>query len=315
VRKRKKQICLGSLVLLVLFASTGPAIAKWRWTPETGWYNTKKVQFADPESQFAKAVELFEDEEYAQAVPMFAQLKERHPDREQSLKAAFYHARCLLNLRQYEAAFEAAEDIYHGRPDADIPEVAKLEFEIGQALYNGGKVRFLGMPIISGMRLGVDVLDTAISHYPYGDDSDDALYQLGKAQYGTQKFVEAEITLSRLIREYPDSEWVGAADFMLAKCLDAGSLSAVYAQEQTLEAIEQYRHYKLNYPEGGYVQEAGDALGRLQDRLAEKDMAMARYYRIRGAEEGMRLYCEAAIQRAPDSVWGTRARAMLESLE
>lgn len=125
-----------------------------------------------------------------------------------------------------------------------------------------------------------------------GEDGDDyALYQVGQAYYNAGEGFEAITTFRRLLREFPESDWVEEAQY---------NLGYLYFQNQNYqEAIGEYQKLIRDYPRDQLAAKAQYGIGDAQ-------------FNAGNMEESVEAY-RAVLERYPNSPFSADAAAGIQT--
>jgi outer membrane assembly lipoprotein YfiO len=135
----------------------------------------------------------------------------------------------------------------------------EAEFLHGQHLFENG--RYLE---------AIQALEAFRTEHPGSDRVDDAILLLGKAHAKMGENLLARDEFDRLLRDFPQSDHREEAQFEKAMAWLADSHGPALDPEPTQSALDAFRLYTRNYPEGSYRAEAEKYQRACLDRLAAK---------------------------------------------
>ena len=191
------------------------------------------------------------------------------------------------------------------------------EYRIGQALVRGETREVLGMIEVGDQALGAAILRRVLERYPLGEYADDARFTIANYDFKNGRYLEAmeEYRLLREDDQYRGSEWREIALFQIARCQEAPYEGPDYDPSPAQEALESYRAYEVEAPEGSRVVEARERQMALEMDLAESDFRRARWYLDRGYPRAASVFFAGLIDRYPTSERVGEAKVLLAEID
>jgi len=174
------------------------------------------------------------------------------------------------------------------------------DFERGKRLYDEGR----WVDAILDLKAFVEA-------YPGTERTDDALFYLGNAYFQTKDYALASGQFDRLLRDFPGTLFESDARFLLARCDDLQSHSALLDQTETERSIGRYRVFLELYPDHPRAAEARERVRALTNRLAEKRFKNGRLYVRLHEYRAAEIYLRSVLADYPDSPWATEAALLL----
>lgn len=249
---------------------------------------------------FQKAWLQYRNGNYAAAAPAFMDLFQRNSSSEVGGEALFWAAESyhqLGDLLRASQLFRQYLRGYSGGKQADAAHYALGWTHFKQGNYEaaiGEFQQFLSqyrnvdefVPYRTDALLRLADSYYALKRYPEAiqtyariggtDGNDYALYQVGQAYYNAGEGFEAITTFRRLLREFPQSDWVEEAQY---------NLGYLYFQNQSYqEAIAEYRKLINDFPRDPLAAKAqygiGDALfnaGNMEEAVEAYRTVLERY--------------------------------------
>lgn len=158
-------------------------------------------------------------------------------------------------------------------------------------------------------------LKAFVEAYPGTERTDDALFYLGDSYFRMRDYALASGQFDRLLRDFPQSIHEAEARYLLARCDDEQSNSAMLDQTETGRAISRYKEFLELHPEHPRAADAKKRLALLQDKLAEKRYRNGRLYMKLRHHDAADRYFRDVIVEYPTSKWAADAGLLLaESL-
>lgn len=316
-RSGRKSRLLLAIACLCAMSSTAPSptLAGWVWTPEGGWRNPSRDVEATAPELLDNSRRAFESREYRDAAVGLKILLRTYPNSPEAPAALRLLLDAQFLARDYESALLTIEALLKQRPDADaVAQIVWRKYEIGSAFLAGRKRSFLGIRY-SGGSFGVEILDSIVERFPFLPFSDDALFHVGGFYFRREKFDEAELIYERLIREYPESEWLGLAAFQIS----ASALRRLKGAEYDIEPLDKAELYLLRYqrtfPDGEKADQVASELRRIDALRGERLLGIAEFYLRHGKARPAQIYLQKIIRDHPTTEAAVSARALSRSLE
>jgi outer membrane protein assembly factor BamD len=130
---------------------------------------------------------------------------------------------------------------------------------------------------------------------------DEAIYLLGECYLKSKDFPNAAVEFERLGRDFPESDSSAAAAFGLGDALYGQSRPPDFDQEYTNKALEQWEHYRRDYPYHWLVPKAEERIAKCRAQLATKLLNNADlYYKLRQYDPA-RIYYQQVEQEYGDT--------------
>lgn len=139
------------------------------------------------------------------------------------------------------------------------------------------------------------------------DYGQNAQYYLAESNYNNRQYLIAAAEYERYSDNYPNSERRQEADFKAA--LSYYNLSPRFNidQQYTERAIEQFRLFLVRYPNSERLEEVGNKIEELRNKLARKKFEAAEFYMRTNRYNAAAVYYDMIIDRFPDSRYTERA--------
>jgi outer membrane protein assembly factor BamD len=141
--------------------------------------------------------------------------------------------------------------------------------------------------------------------------ADKIYYYYAKSMMGQKDYLMATQYFRTLIKEYPTSQHVEEAQFMVGYCSYLVSPKVRLDQEVTMNAIDALQLYINLYPFSDRVDEAQRLIDELQEKLVEKSFLSARLYYDFENYKAAVVALENALKDYPDSKFREEMMFML----
>ncbi|MFC1674636.1 tetratricopeptide repeat protein [Candidatus Omnitrophota bacterium] len=303
------------VICMVLFSAT-PAHPFWIWTPKSKKFvNPKHAPRSSPSEQFDYAKGLYEGKDYKEARVEFIRLMQKYPKSFEASESQYYLGLIEEAQGRLYEAYLAYQKVIDKYPFSErIQEIIEREYEIAESFIEGKKRRALGinLPVENP---AIEILSRVIENSTYGSLAPKAQYKLGLVLKSLLRYYEAEEAFEKVVSNYPDSEWVGAAKFQIASCRAAVSRGPDYDQEAVREAKKQFEEFVIEHPDAQLSDKALENIGQLEDKEAQSSYEIGRFYEKQRAWESARMYYQGVIDDAPESIWAIKSLERLQAME
>ncbi|MBI4614732.1 MAG: outer membrane protein assembly factor BamD [Planctomycetes bacterium] len=299
-------------------AALGPAAADWIWTPENGWVNTSYGGREAVGTRLDEARALQSAGRHAEAAELYSSVLEEAEPGSWTEEALFQAGESDYQAGNYYRAhinFERLLTEYPATPR--LTAVMEREYRVGSALVRGEKKKELFWPIeIASKEEGVEILRQVVELYPLGEFADDARFTIANYYFQEGRFLEAmeEYRALREEDEYKNSEWREVALFQIARCQEAPYEGPRYDVTPLKEAVETYRNYQAEAPEGSKVPEARAREKEIALELAKNDFLVAKWYLQWDRPKAAAVLLREIVELHPDAPEAEEARELLSEL-
>jgi len=147
----------------------------------------------------------------------------------------------------------------------------------------------------------IELLKTYIERNAGSAAVDEAIYLLGECYLKTKDFPNAALEFERLQRDYPESDSSAAASFSLGEALFGQSRPPDFDQDFTTKALEQWEHYRRDYPDHWRMPEAEQRIAKCRVQLASKLLSTADLYLKLRQVEPARVYYRRVEEEYSDT--------------
>ncbi len=304
------------LIIIFMWLSAPAAYPYWIWTPKTGkWVNPKNNPKSTPKEQFDYAKALLDAKKYEEAKREFRRLMKFYPKSFEASEGQYYLGlieEAQDNLYEAYLAYQKVIDKY---PFSErIQQIIEKEYRIAEAFMRGYKRKAMGV-VLPVENPAIEIFSKIIENSTYGPLAPKAQYQLGLVFKSLMRYYEAEEAFSKVLTNYPDSEWVEPAQFQIAACRQALSRSPEYDQGATEEAKDKFEQFVRDHPDAVLSAEAEQNISQLKEKEAESNYNIGRFYERQNNIESAKIYYKAVLEGAPESAWASKAVARLRMIE
>ncbi|MBN2357254.1 outer membrane protein assembly factor BamD [candidate division KSB1 bacterium] len=134
-----------------------------------------------------------------------------------------------------------------------------------------------------------------------------AQYYLAECHYNVKEYILAGSEYERLIKVYPNSEWVDDAKYKLGMCYFKMSPKYSLDQEYTQKAIRQFQEFLEEFRNSPLVPEVEEKLNECRGKLARKVFSSAEQYFKMHLYEAAEIYYTLVLDNYYDSKYSPRA--------
>ncbi|MBN1819531.1 MAG: outer membrane protein assembly factor BamD [Prolixibacteraceae bacterium] len=146
-----------------------------------------------------------------------------------------------------------------------------------------------------------NLLQELIGIYRGTSRADKIYYYYAKSMIGQKDYLMAGHYFNTLINEFPTSDYVEEAQFMVGYCHYLLSPKPRLDQDVTQKAIDAFQLYINLYPYSDRVEEANRLIAELQDKLVEKSFLSAKLYYDFGSYKAAVVALQNSLIEYPDT--------------
>ncbi|MEX2602338.1 MAG: outer membrane protein assembly factor BamD [Balneolaceae bacterium] len=138
----------------------------------------------------------------------------------------------------------------------------------------------------------------------------DAQYYLAESYYNAGQYLVAASEYERYASFYPNSQRRAEVDYKQALCYHQLSPRYNLDQTHTYRAIELFQLYMARFPNAEYVEEAGERIDELLNKLARKKYEAGNFYlRSNRQYRAAAVTFEQVLENYPGTDWAEHALA------
>ncbi|PIQ85143.1 MAG: hypothetical protein COV74_10145 [Candidatus Omnitrophica bacterium CG11_big_fil_rev_8_21_14_0_20_45_26] len=316
---KRNHIFFHLILLSALSFSASPGMANWVWSPESGKFvstdnNAQTQDYAD--EMFQQARQFMEQKDHGRAIEEFRNLIRKYPSAWNASEAQYYIGLSYEQQADYRNAAEAYQKLVDHYPQSQhVQEVIERLYQIGNLYLEGGKDKFIGIPLLSRLPVAIQIFEHIVKVAPYGKYGDQAQFQLGTAYRKTGQYQSALDAFQKLIDQYATSSLAEEARYQLAETSYEFSKNATRDERAIDDAINNISDFLEQHPESSVTDKVKLLRQEIAERDAEKGYGIASYYESQNQLESAALYYEDVVNRYPDTSAGRLAREKLKELQ
>lgn len=244
---------------------------------QCGDYN-KVMKSTDYEFKHKKAIEYFENGDYAKAGGLFQELVNIYRGTSKADEIYYYYAKSLMGQKDYLMAKHYYKSLAKEFPTSKYFE--ESQFMLGYCSYLLSPNSRLDQSVTQE---AIESLQLYINLYPYNDRVDEAnrlidelqsklvykSYLSAKLYYDFDNYKAASIAITNSLKEYPDSQYREELMYMLLKSKYLLAINSVAdkQQERLSGALDEYFTFVDEFPESQYRKEIDRFYNTLADLL------------------------------------------------
>ena len=292
----------------------------YSWELKSGWVRPSRGKWGPPAQVRAEARKAFDAGAYADALDGLLVYKDLVPSDDASLpEINFLIGECYYHLGNYDKAIEAYREVYQKRkPDGEV--LAKTF----QRIYDIALDYIREKAVCSFLFIsyncpshGIDLLvkeDGLITEYPNLSFADDAIYEIGRYYFETGQYAEAVPIYERIVRDYPQSEWRGLAEYYMALSTYKQIRGIDYDEKVIEDTERKFRTYLENNPRGPQAADAREKQREITEKLGEKNLNIAKFYLRESEPASAKIYLRVVLERYTSSTAAREAREIQRQL-
>src|SRR5690625_522765 len=153
----------------------------------------------------------------------------------------------------------------------------------------------------------ISAVETVISIGRGTDIGRDSQYYLAESYYNNRQYLIAASEYERYATSFPNDPRLEEVNYKTA--LSYYQLSPRYNVDQTHtnRALERFRLFMARHPNSDLVEDAGNKVEELQEKLARKHYESAEFYMRTNRYRAAATYFDIVIDRFPGTTWAEQA--------
>ncbi len=145
------------------------------------------------------------------------------------------------------------------------------------------------------------VFGDLMERYPLSQYAIDGEIMLADVLYTDEKYEEARVYYTDFVALHPSHPKAAYAMFQKGMCFFRDILSADRDQTNTRKAIIAFEDLQANYPDSPYSAKAGELIGFLRNRLAERELYVGKFYMKKKKYKGALARFGVILKKYPHS--------------
>jgi outer membrane protein assembly factor BamD len=267
--------------------------------------------------QLAAADDLANSGQVDKAVDTYRFIAKTYPRSNEAPEAMYKVAKQLQKKGDFEAAFDAYQQMLKKHPETPNFEDSVVEqINIANAFLNGRKVKFLGIKLTPSMEKAEEMYASILKVAPYSKHAAVTQFNLGLAIEKQGRAQEAISAYQKVIDKYPNSSACSSAAYQVGYVYQRLGMTG---KSQDLSALKEsqnnYQDFLLQYPNSEKVQQAGENMKKMFSREGADTLRIARFYDFSKDYKAASIYYNDVIRRFPQSEYATAAKTRIDELK
>ena len=280
------------------------------------------------EEAYAQGEALFREKKFSKAAGKFEAAAARWPGSKIEQDALFYLAESQFFDKQYPEAVDSYAQLLEKHPNsAHLDKVIRRQFDVARywEQHHQHQPHWATTPnMLDETRPLFDTLGRALRTYdnirlndPTGPLADDSIMASGNSYFLRERYADADYQYELLRNEYPRSEHQFEAHILGLQCKLRTYQGADYDATPLKEAKKLVKQLKVQFAGDLSAQERqrlADVQAQLNQKLAERELKMAKYYDDAEHYGSAKFYYGQIVREYPNTPIAEQARARFMEL-
>jgi len=292
------------------------ASAQWTWTPQTGRFvNVKKLPKETAELQIEYARSRMLERDYKDALQETVKFRNYYGDSPLADQNQFLRGEIRVAQGKLVDAAKEFQQVVSEFPNSSLyDQVIKKQYEIGDQLYERGKVKmkrkfrlFRKKPF----KDAIEVYSMVIDNQPFTDAAAEAQYKVGLCHQTRKEYTQAAFEYRRVVEDYASSDWVDDASYGLAMCYYEAARPAEYDQAPSKLAVSAIDDFKRRFPQDERIPALDEKRKEMRESIASQRLKTAQFYVKRRDFDAARIYYQLVADGFGETGSADKARKWL----
>jgi outer membrane protein assembly factor BamD len=142
-----------------------------------------------------------------------------------------------------------------------------------------------------------------VSNFPGSQRVAEAQFMLAEAYFCSEDWINSGFEYQRIVDIYPSSEWVTESQFKIGEAYFRQLRRAELDQKETFEALTAFRHFIEDHPDSPRVEDARQRIVDCRNLLAQKQYESGHLYHRQGHLDAAKITYEEVLRNYPDTDW------------
>ncbi|MEA3488908.1 MAG: outer membrane protein assembly factor BamD [Candidatus Omnitrophota bacterium] len=313
----KKYLLVLVFIPVLLLCLEVPSHAFWLWSPKDKMpVNPKYAAKDTPREQFDWAMRFYKEKDFKRAAEEFVRLTKSYPDSDLAPDAQYYAGRSYEEQGKYLFAYENYQKTVEKYPyTRRMEEILKREYNIANIFENKDTAKFMDLELSLSLDRAATIYGKIVENSPFSTWAVKSLYKMAEVYRRMRKYSEAIDAYEKLIKDYPECDFVDEAKYQLAYARYEASLAPEYDQEGTEQALKEFKQLSRTTPVPSIAKEAEKALVELKVKKAESIEKIAMFYERQRKYRSAILYYKDISRNYPKTEVAKRAEEKIEILQ
>ncbi len=241
---------------------------------------------------------------------------EKHPDSSYVDQALFLKAQGYMNNKLYYQAYETYESLLDQYSNSPLFAPAlQRELEIARLFLAGAKRQVWHVFYLHARTEAVTILERIADRWPGSDLAAEAIMTEAAYYYKIHKYLEAQQTYELIVQNYKGNHYYAQAMKLSADATMAQYSGPLYDTVCLENARIRYLQYQRAFPKLAQKQNINEKLQLIEDYKAEKNYAIADFYRRTHEISAAKYYWQYVIKNWPNSKWAEKSQVLLRKYQ
>jgi len=286
------------------FGELSRAAAEQTWHLKQGqdWQKVEQEGDADFMMAAAEAKQLVSTGKTNKARKAFAKLKAGFPQLAGEDFDAYVKAELLYSQRKYIEASNTYDSFTEQFPESPFYQSAlQRQYQIATAFLGGQKRTVLKVFRLSAYEEGTEIMNRIADRAGDAPLARDALQTIAQSDEKRGAWHEAYLAWADVADRWPTGQIGKDALLGMARSLEHDYRGPKFDSKVLESSKSYYAEYQERYPDTAGQIEVPQTLNRIDEELAEKELAVADYYARTGSFTAANLYYQRIIDDWPTS--------------
>jgi outer membrane protein assembly factor BamD (BamD/ComL family) len=286
----------GLIIFAALSLAAVAAAETWRLTEGQNWQQVSQSGDDGLIMAASDAKQLVSTGQTGKAKKAFAKLRADYPELAGKDYDAFVAAELLYSKRKYDKAVKAYDDFTDMFPQSPFFYSAmERQYQIATAYLGGHKRTVLGVMKISAYEDGSEIMNKIADKTGDAPIAKSALTTLAVSREKRGVYNEAYQAWAVVSDKWPTGQVGADALLGMARSLELDYKGPKYDSKVIESSKSYYSEYEKRYPDKASELQVPEKIEQLDEKLAEKELAVADYYARTDSYKAANLYYQTIL--------------------
>ena len=306
----------GLILFVILSSAIFAAEETWHLNSSQGWQQVSQESGGDFMMAVANAKQLVSTGKVDKAKKAFAKLKKDYPQVAGEDFDAFVKAELLYGRRKYVEASVAYDKLEEQFPQSAFYQSAlERQQQIATAFLGGQKRKVLKVFSINAYEEGGEIMNKIADRAGDAPIAQNALKTLAVSKEKRRAYHEAYLVWADVSNRWPTGQVGKDALLGMARSLEMDYRGPKFDSKMLESSKSYYAEYQKRYPDTAAELEVPQTLDQIDDKLAQKELAVADYYARTKSIVAANLYYQRIANDWPNSDMAKTAEQKLTILK
>jgi outer membrane protein assembly factor BamD (BamD/ComL family) len=308
-----KKIVIALTVLCVSVICVGET---WRLGSNQQWQKSADSNESSFATVASDAKQFVSTGKAGKAKKAYANLKKNFPQVAGEDYDAYVKAEMLYAKRKFADAAKSYSDFLDNYPESSLRDAAlEREFQIGAAFLNGQKRTVLKIFKVKAYDEGTEIMNDIADREGDAPIAKRALTTLAQSNEKRGAYEEAYQAWSDTANRWPTGDLGKESLLGMARSLEKDYRGPNFESKPLEGSKGYYTQYIERYPESAQEMALTQKISKLDNDMAEKELAVAKYYERTLSYGAADIYYEKIAERWPGSNAAKAAEAKLPTMK